>query len=159
MTPSLPTRGKKQPSGFTLIEILLALLVITLGVVTMAGLLGSSIDAGSKASDDLHIVSFADMVLNHCHADEWANLTPGALTLQDYAGNSATLTTDSIDHFSSEAIGKDGRSNERFTVSYQLSIQTAGNVKTVTLRVWPGYNVSGTPRIFHTEIYNWKKDA
>ena len=150
---------EKNRSGFTLIEILLALLVIMIGVVTMAGLLGSSMDAGTKASDDLHIVSFADMVLNHCHATAWDNLTPGSLTLKDYAGNPATLTTGTTDRFSSEAIGKDGRSSERFTVSYQLSIQVNGHVKTVTLRVWPGYDITGTPRIFHTEIYNWKKGA
>lgn len=157
MKQRLPILGKKQKPGFTLIEILLALLVITIGVVTMAGLLGSSIDAGTKASDDVNIVSFSDMVLNHCHAAAWDTLTPGTLTLKDYAGNPTTLTTGTTDHFSSEAIGKDGRSSERFTVSYQLDIQVNGHVKTVTLRVWPGYDITGTPRIFHTEIYNWKK--
>ncbi|MDF7800475.1 prepilin-type N-terminal cleavage/methylation domain-containing protein [Pontiellaceae bacterium B1224] len=157
MKQPIPIFGKKQKPGFTLIEILLALLVVTIGVVTMAGLLGSSLDAGDKASKDLHVVSFADMVLNHCHAEDWENLMPGTLTLKDYAGNSTTLTTGTTDHFSSEAVGKDGRSIERFTVSYQLNIQKSGRVKTVTLRVWPGYDINGTPRIFHTEIYDWKK--
>jgi len=159
MKRGIPLLEKKRKPGFTLIEILLALLVVTVGVVTMAGLLGSSIDAGTKASEDIQVVSFADMVLNHCHAAAWDSLTPGTLTLKDYAGNPATLTTGTTDRFSSEAVGKDGRSGERFSVSYQLTIQVEGHVKTVTLRVWPGYDTTGTPRIFHTEIYNWKKST
>lgn len=159
MTVPFPTIGKKLKTGFSLIEILLALLVITLGVVTMAGLLGRSIESGTRASNDLHIVSFADMVLNQCHAEGWDHVTPGSLTLKDYAGNTVSLSTGAAARFSSEAVGKDGRTSECFTVSYRLSIQESGRVKRITLHVWPGYTMTGTPRIFHTEIYDWKKGA
>ena len=148
--------------GFTLIEILLALLVLTIGIVSVVGVLSTALDTNVKARDDLDMVSFADMVLNHCHAiTNWNSIpTSGTLSLKDYNENAQNLSIVppyTPARYTSQSILSNGSTNERYTVTYELDIQQSGDIKTVTLKVWPGYNSSGQPRLFQTEIYNWNK--
>ncbi|VGO23038.1 type II secretion system protein [Pontiella sulfatireligans] len=134
--------------GFTLIEIMLALLVITVGIVAASGLLGTSLDSAAKSHDDLNIVSFSDMVLNYCHAvTNWSELPPdGTLAVPDYDGGTFNLQQGSLERFECPA----------YTVSYKLEAQTHGpSIKALTLQLWPGYTSNGTARVFYTEIYNW----
>jgi prepilin-type N-terminal cleavage/methylation domain-containing protein len=160
MNKRVPTIGKK--SGFTLIEILLALLIISIGVVSVAGLLSATIDSGSKAHDDLEAVAFAEMVFNHCQAETDWNALPisGNLTLMDYDETPVSLSvgSGSPETFSMVLIGKDGTSRERNVLTYLFNITTAGNRKVLNLQVWPGLNTAETPRVFQTECYNWNQD-
>ncbi|MDF7825578.1 prepilin-type N-terminal cleavage/methylation domain-containing protein [Pontiellaceae bacterium B12227] len=145
--------------GFTLIEIMLALLVLTIGIVSVVGVLSTALDTSAKAREDLDVVSFADMVLNHCHAMEDWNAIPtaGNLALTDYSENDLNLSINTIDRYTSRAFSLNGNAIEQYTVTYNLNIQQVGTIKTITLKVWPGYRSSGQPRIFQTEIYNWNK--
>lgn len=147
--------------GFTLMEIMLALLIVSIGIISVIGVLVSTLDTTSKVRDDLHLVSFADMVLNHFQAlENWNDLpTSGSFTLPDYAETDILLTLGSTEQFTAHATGKDGQSRERFTVTYELDIEQNGNTKTVTLRVWPGFTANGAPKIFQTEIYNWNQTS
>ncbi|MEI6892662.1 MAG: type II secretion system protein [Pontiella sp.] len=146
--------------GFTLIEILLALLVVSMGMVSIMGVLASTLNTNRKIHADLHIVSFADMVLNHLHATEnWHTLpTAGTMTLVDYNETETTITLGSTDQFHSKTIGKNGLSLERFTVTYRLDTAVNGNTFTATLQVWPGFSAMGKPAVFQTERYNWQKN-
>ncbi|MDF7809172.1 prepilin-type N-terminal cleavage/methylation domain-containing protein [Pontiellaceae bacterium B12219] len=159
MRKQLPTIGKKR-RGFTLIEILLALLIISVGVVSVAGLLSATIDSGSKAHDDLEVVAFAEMVLNHCQAETDWNALPisGNLTLFDYDETPVSLSLGSLQQFSMTLAGKAGSSVERGVLSYILTITASGNRKIISLQVWPGLNTTETPRVFQTECYNWNQD-
>lgn len=145
--------------GFTLMEILLALLVVSIGIVSVIGLLSSTLDTTLKARDDLHTVSFADMVLNHFQAvGDWSSLpTAGTVKLRDYNETDITLAIGSTEQFTVLSEGKDDTSRERFTITYKLDIEQNGNTKTVTLQIWPGFTEEGSPKIFQTEIYNWNK--
>ncbi|MEE9368109.1 MAG: prepilin-type N-terminal cleavage/methylation domain-containing protein [Pontiella sp.] len=145
----IPMLGKSYKRGFTLIEIMLALLVVTIGIVAITGLLGTSLDSSAKSHDDLNIVSFSDMVLNYYHAStNWSEVPPdGSWTVKDYEENPLDLTSGQF----TSGIGKNGH-----TVSFQLTAANQdSNVKELTLKVWPGYNTNGTSRTFYTEIYNW----
>jgi prepilin-type N-terminal cleavage/methylation domain-containing protein len=147
-----PTRR----NGFTLIEIMIALLVITVGIVAMTGLLGTSLDTSAKSHDDLHAVSFADMVFNYCHSvTNWDAIpTRGSLDLPDYDGGTTELQLDSLAQFTCSIPPQ-----EVYTVSYLLGIQQpTGSIKELTLQVWPGHGTNGTARTFYTEIYNWVKN-
>jgi prepilin-type N-terminal cleavage/methylation domain-containing protein len=159
MNKRFPRSGKKS-RGFTLIEILLALLIISIGVVSVAGLLSATIDSGSKAHDDLEVVAFADMVFNHCLAETDWNALPtfGNLTLFDFDETPVTLTLGSPQTFSMLLTGKDGISIERKVFTYTFNITTSGSRKILTLQVWPGLNTTTTPRLFQTECYNWNQD-
>lgn len=146
--------------GFTLIEILLALLVLTIGIISVVGVLSTALDTNVKARDDLDMVSFADMVLNHCHGIEDWNSIPnsGNLTLKDYSENDLILLIGPpAALYTSRSTLSDSSTIDRYTVTYELDIQQSGNRKIVTLKVWPGYNSTGKPRLFQTEIYNWDK--
>ena len=145
--------------GFTLIEIMLALLVITIGIVAVTGLLGTSLDSSAKSHDDLNVVSFADMVFNYLHSvTNFAEIpTAGTVQIPDYAEGMADISIGTLSEFTCQVPTPGGLSQE-YTVSYAFDAQVRGNdVKEFTLRVWPGYGTNGNPRIFYTEIYNWVK--
>lgn len=161
MNRSIPKMGRSK-CAFTLIEIMLALLVVMIGIVAITGLLGTSLDSSAKSHDDIDVVSFADMVFNYCHSLDDFNAIPtsGNFTIQDY--NEETTTTDiqigPITQFDCPVTGFENRAKRTYTLSYQLDVAMAGNVKELTLDIWPGYNASGPPRRFYTEIYNWAKN-
>lgn len=138
-------------------EILLALLIISIGIVSIIGLLTSTLGAGSKARNDLHIVSFADMVLNQLHTTDWTSLSAGSIAITDYDEQMLTIRSGAQSQYTLPIRGKDGNSRDRFAVTYQLDLSGGDEFIEVTLLVWPGYSTAGEPKIFHTEIYNWSK--
>lgn len=143
--------------GFTLIEIMLALLVVTVGIVAVTGLLGTSLDSSAKSHDDLNAVSFSDMVFNYLHSStNWGNIPPdGSWVVPDFNGNDLDLQSG---QFTYQVPGPENPSQE-YTVSYALFAQDrGGDIKELTLQVWPGYGTAGEPRHFYTEIYRWGKN-
>ncbi|NCD32316.1 MAG: hypothetical protein EOL87_02740 [Spartobacteria bacterium] len=70
--------GLKQ--GFSLVEIALALLVIGIGVITVVGLFGSSLDAGSTARQEMIMGNFADMVFGSLDAMGWEKIPVGSMS-------------------------------------------------------------------------------
>jgi len=148
--------------GFTLIEIMLALLVVSVGVVAIIGLLGSALDASSKAHDDLVVVSFADMVLNYCHAEPFENIaTAGSQAMPDQEGVVQQIAIGSRSLFQGFLPRwgfSQGSPAQEYAVTYELeTVAISANVKALTLKVWPGRDTSGEPRVFYTELYNWNK--
>lgn len=148
----------KDEAGFTLIEIMLALLVITIGVVSSIGLLGNALDSSKKAHDDLNIISFADLVLNYCQSLDNFNDLPSTGTLQipDYSQRMTSLKIGDVARFTCMVPGFAGTPKETYVVSYKFNILTDGKVKALSLKVWPGYDINRPPRVFYTEIYNWR---
>ena len=158
MAERVPSR--RAAAGFTLIEIMLALLVVSVGIVAMVGLLGSSLDSSAKSHDDLSVVGFADMVFNHCHASTNWNAIPlsGTLAVPDYNEGTALLKIGSLERFACRVPGKSGVPAERCTLTYRLDIAQEGTSKKLDLQVRPGLNTTGEPRRFHAEIYDWTKN-
>lgn len=152
-------KSKRFKKGFSMMEILLALLVVSIGVVAMIGLLSSSLDGSAKAHDDLHVVSFADMVFNYCHsATNWDDIaTEGTIRLPDYSGVDQTITIGSVARFDCEVPNNEGVITKIYTLSYLLNIEKFSHTKELSLRIWPGFSTNATERIFYTEIYNRKK--
>jgi prepilin-type N-terminal cleavage/methylation domain-containing protein len=154
-------RSTHLKRGFSLIEIILALLVIAVGITAMLGLLGSSLGSSSKARADIHIVSFADMVLNYFHSQtEWNKIpTMGPVSLPDYYGNTVELAQNTTAQFTlSEQGDADQDAIGSFTVTYQLNIdqdEESPNVKRIHLEVWQGLSTNSPSRRFFTEVYNW----
>jgi Tfp pilus assembly protein PilV len=146
--------------GFTLIEIMLALLVIMIGIVAISGLLGTSLGSSAKSHDDLNVVGFADMVLNYYHSEtNWNDVPPSvaeALTIPDYNDSTVTLQLDTPAQFTCRLPGFGNTEQDAYTVTYLLHAEQAGaRVKELTLQVWSGYATNSRPRTFYTEIYNW----
>ncbi len=138
--------------GFTLIEIMLALLVVTVGIVAMVGLLSNSLDSSAKSHDDLHAVAFADLVLNYFHSvTNWSEIPPaGPWTVPGYEGGTVNLNDGRFTGQSGEG---------EYTLTYAFTAASPSpSLKELTLKVWPGFGTNGLPRTFHTEIYNWAKN-
>ena len=138
-------------------EILVALLIISIGMVSITGLLTSTLGAGSRARNDLHMVSFADMVLNQLHSEEWSTLQAAQISIKDYNGTALNITPGVQRQYSAAVIGKDGQARDRYTVTYQLDLNPGTDRIEAVLRIWPGFAASGNPSVFHTEFYNWRK--
>jgi len=154
-TPSIP---KARRSGFTLMEIMLALLVVSVGILAALGLLGSSLDTSAKTHGDLDMVSFADLVFNHCHAAGFESVpASGTLRIPDYGQGEAELRIGSLARYTAMVPGFANTPKEAYAVSYRLEVLEDGRVKALSLLVWPGYDATATPRRFHTEIYNWSR--
>lgn len=147
MTPRETNAILGKRLGFTLLEIMLALLIIMIGVVAMSGLLGSSLDTAAKSHDDLTVVGFADLVLNYCNTLEFDQLEAGLFDVPDSNGDPINLRIGSIEQYKTI----DGE-----IISYRLNRKTTANVVALSLEVWPGPTTT-QPRLFYTEIYNWKK--
>lgn len=148
-----PAMAAKKRNGFTLIEIILALMLVSIGIVAVIGLLGSALDTSGKSHDDLNVVSFADMVFNYYHAhDDWSDIPPeGSWHIPDYAGTDTDLQNGT---YTCLLPGYAGVDKEAYTVTYSLDAEEIGKLKALTLYVWPGYSTNGQPRRFYTEIYN-----
>jgi len=58
-------------AGFSLVEITLALMVISVGLLAVFGLPGDSLRANTKTLDDTIAASFAESVLDSVFASEW----------------------------------------------------------------------------------------
>lgn len=149
----------KSKFGFTLIEIMLALLVVSIGIVAMIGLLGTSLDSSAKSHSELNLVSFADMVFNYYHSvTDWNEIPPdGSLLVPKYA--STNFMDLSSGTFTCRLPGVDGMPIDTYTVSYVFTARTRGlNIKELNLKIWPGRgneNDQNRARNFYTEIYNW----
>jgi prepilin-type N-terminal cleavage/methylation domain-containing protein len=148
----------EKRNGFTLLEIMLALLVIAVGVVAVIGLLSTSLDTAARSHEDLSVVSFADMVLDYACAADFNEVQESGFTIPDYEGENVSLNTGEIDRFECYAPGFSGNSEERYVVTYRLDIvDESPNVKSLSLKVWPGPGSVGEPRRFFTRIYNWRR--
>jgi len=63
--------SNKHRSGFTLVEITLALLVIAVGVLAVFGLMGDALRANTNTLDDTVAATFAESVFSSIFAADW----------------------------------------------------------------------------------------
>ncbi len=149
--------------GFTLIEILLALLVITIGVVAVTGLLGASLETSSRARDDLRAVSFSDLVLNYLHPLDFDAIPDhGTLSIPGHDQTPISIQIGNADPARLTVAHPDsnltrGESPREYGVAYRLRVTNESDLKALTLEVWPGFNTREKARVFHTEIHNWNQ--
>ena len=81
-----------KQAGFSLIEVALALLVASIGLLSLVGLLPFSLDMSKKAIDDSQLGLFGDNMMNGYRADllmgswgEWNSLNVGGTALDVWA--------------------------------------------------------------------------
>ena len=72
---------RKREAGFSLVEVSLAMMIISLGMITLFGLFPASMKQGEEAYQDTQTAQFAEYVLNGIRAnfdeapdhDDWRN--------------------------------------------------------------------------------------
>lgn len=149
------------PNGFTLIEISIALLVLTVGILAIVGVSTSSLDAGRNTQDEQLAVAFADMVFGYYQSEtNWSNIPPdGNYTIDDYANTQLTLLPDTQTLYENLVIDPTtGNTLTNGILHYTFAAaQNSTSTKELTLHIWPGYQKTKRPLIFHTKIYNWQQ--
>ena len=153
-------------AGFSLVEVALALLVVTVGIMAVFGLFPSGLDAGKASLDETRAAMFAEETFNSFRAlaqspdRTWANFmaaTPaatGALLWDDPAG----LAPRAGDHTNEYIPAADPGLGPDYVLRYRLQYSdgAGGRIKRLRLWVWPDKFGSSNPAdafYFYTEIF------
>ncbi len=155
---------RRGRSGFSLVEVALALLVVSVGLTSILGLFLTATTANKRAIQDTQIGLFADYVLNglRWRAEQvpWADITDdGTFSIPSLGGQYAWVAPDAIvvDREQIRVVAYNPvkePSIEEMAFHYQTRITDLGATrKGVTLSVWPGaYGLTETNE-FYTELY------
>lgn len=147
-------RALNTKTGFSLIEITLALLVIGLGLLAVFGLFGSGLQMNSQSQQETSAALFAQQVMAGAASAKWADLKNGVElstinTSTGVRGSSAFAGGETV------AIILDGElcrySLKRDAIEHQSllycgEIHAVGTLKSVTLYLWYNAYVSPTGR-------------
>lgn len=151
-------------NAFSLIEVMLALMVISVGMLAILSLFPMSMDQNARAVANSHAALFADELLSGiraCADENWAGLRP-TLVLPVAAAEMWGSVSDPI--LTNRFTGTNVATNIYMTtnimnhaIRYRLALVTNGNVKAATLWVWSGqYGSTGAPIVFYAEFFNLK---
>jgi len=154
--------------GFTLTEVVLAIMIITIGVLAAAGLIAESLANSKRTHDDMIAVSFSDMVFATMRegiaTTNWSigeqlvvyedNSLPNDATVVETSGNQRrfynVINLDRQKSFTPYS-GTLGHMTN-YIVSYEINNNPTASGLGVEIRVWPGYDTSVRPRIFYNEF-------
>jgi prepilin-type N-terminal cleavage/methylation domain-containing protein len=168
-------RSELMRQGFTLIEIALALLVTSIGLLALFGLFPVGLEANKAAADETRTAMFAEEVLNGVRAqaalqpwnaiaanirlppptpDVWSD--PDNLRVVVTGGGADNFETLVFEKLGTRATASGQRESYRdFGVRYRLEIQDIDAYrKAVRLKVRPGEFGTTNTYVFYTELYN-----
>jgi len=165
----------RTSKGFTLVEIALALLVASIGLVGLFSLFPAGVQMNKMAIDETQAAMFADQILNGVRAQastqRWdqikSNIDLPPVTPHIWE-NSETLRVRPTDAYETLRFTTEGALSGQsggyldFSIRYRLQIQdvqesdgTLGRRKIIRLYLVPGeYGPVTSPYLFYTEIYN-----
>lgn len=152
--------GKRQKGGFSLIEVTLALMVLSVAVMTLFSLYPGGLEQGIKAEADSYAAFFAQEVfagLKDAARADWENLENAeiqAAAADMWDDNDELLVT--INEFVATNVFANSYEPDvvNYALRYKLEIITTNNVKAVWLRIWDGeFGSLDAPRSYYTEFY------
>lgn len=152
---------KTQKIGFTLTEIILALLVVSIGILSVIGIVTNALDSSKRMADDINAISFADMVFGYFSTcTNWSDIPPNgqnSIIIPGYNDDDITIEIGQNDDFTCQSLPKFGTTViDNYTVNYTITTDSPdAHVKTMHIEVRPGFSQTGRPRSFYNEFYNW----
>lgn len=163
------TVDRKRRVGFTLVEIALALLVVSVGAMAILGLFPAGLEANQRAIGETRAALFAEDVLNSYRAASrripWQDLdsysapavaatmwsSPDDLAIRVNTPGDNTVHVNVYALFDDESIVE-------FAVRYRLRMEDVSpDIKQLRLEVWPGEFGQDDPdeaMVFLTELYH-----
>lgn len=162
-------RNRCLRKAFTLVEISLALLVLSVGVLTAYALFPEGLRAGKAATDETQAALFSDMVFRSYRSAacfvRWNDLNtyqvpvPGEGTVWNGTTRTKLIYPNAgVQSYRNQARVA-GVDVDELAIRYRLDIaDIAPRIKGLTLHVWPGL-FGASPSTadamsFYTEIYN-----
>ena len=162
-----------RSSGFTLVEIALALLVASVGLLGLMALFPAGVQMNKTALDETQAALFADQIMNGVRAqtsvvpwnqvktavdlppptpDVWEDANK--LRVRVTGGNENNFET--LRYSTAGALGGATASYQDFGVRYRLEIDQIPNSLryAVRLKVRPGEYGTTNTYVFYTEVYN-----
>lgn len=163
-------RLRRLRRGFTLVEVSLALLVLSVGVLTAYALFPEGLNAGRAATSDTQSAMFADIIFRSYRAAStyvpWNQITttrvrvPGEGTIWNGSGRTIEIipSTSSIQTYRNQ-LSVGGTLIDENALRYKLEFReiTAGRLMVVSLYIWPGLFGPTDPasaQYYYTELYN-----
>jgi prepilin-type N-terminal cleavage/methylation domain-containing protein len=156
----------KNKSGFSLIEIALAMLVVAIGIPALLGLLGSGLNMNKSSQDDTVLGTFAQAYFSSVKSvasTNWIKIEDASTGTPAQAPGINSQSIDNPEDFKLSGGPYDysityGSSNfDTYQLRYSPDIDLVStNLARVTLYVWPGeYGSTATSdaTTFYTEIY------
>lgn len=155
--------------GFTLVEVSLALLVMSVGVLTAYALFPEGLNASKSASDDTQGALFADIVFRSYRAvatyRPWNQIAttqvpvPGYGTVWNGSGATATIIPGSTIQTYRNVANVAGVAVDELALRYKLEFReiTPNRRMAISLYVWSGLYGSTSPNdalFYYTELYN-----
>jgi prepilin-type N-terminal cleavage/methylation domain-containing protein len=144
--------GRGGRTGFTLIEVALAVLVVGVGLLAVFSLFPSGLRSAEEGAADTKCGLFADTILNGMQGNaatitNWNDWCNGATFRGDVLAG-LLVTTSSVAKVIAFPDGGTGKNR------YTLTIDTSNsNRYSATLQVWDGeYGALTYPSVFYTEF-------
>lgn len=174
VTPILPhthipthphTSSPSSRSGFNLVEISLALMVVAIGLLSVLSLFPAGLDQNVRSVGDTHAALFAGEVLNglRAHAETNWDGIGNSITNLFVAADSTWNNPGELDPHLNNTIRTNvyrRQSNTNIVdhaFRYRLQITTNDKIKAATLQVWNGqFGSISNPIIFYTEFYKFE---
>lgn len=154
--------------GFSLVEVALALVVVSIGLTAVFALFPHGTEANRRAIQDTQIGLFAEYVLNgfRMEADEvpWDSVVDSpsfsiSALASDYAWESPSAISAGAGVKTLSYKAKADSTIEEMAFRYELRVSAVAgkpDVKALILRVWPGqYGLLVATNVFYTEVYNY----
>ena len=162
-------RLRRLRRGFTLVEVSLALLVLSVGVLTAYALFPEGLNAGRAATADTQSAMFADIVFRSYRSAStyrrWNELatTQVRVPCDGTIWNGAARTvyiqpSPSIQTYRNQ-ITVGGEAVDENALRYKLELReiTPNRLMAVSLYIWPGLfgpTDPGSANYYYTELYN-----
>lgn len=162
----MTTRRTAARRGFTLVEVALALLVVSIGIMSLFALFPRGLESGTNAINEMRAAAFAEDVFAAYRAVSvtrpWSSLDTAQIERpawaqwrgQDGVKIRPGTAQPQVLRFKPMGLAADFT---EFALRYRLSLGDDGpTLKTLSLEVWPGeFGTTDNPFVFYTEIYNW----
>ena len=144
--------------GFTLIEVTLALMVVTVGLMAVFHLFPAGLRASRDATAETRIAGFADEVFNQFYAETAED--PALWQAVQAGGGSLVLDFPGLAGAPTRTVNLNGGGTVEYPpgtreyVRYTCKADVEGHVARADLRVAYG-RVGGYTNAFHAEVYDY----
>ena len=148
-------------SGFSLVEITLALLIIAIGMLSILGMFPAGLDQNARSISDTHAAMFAEEVFSslRVHAEtNWQGI--GNNTVYPVAASTNWHPLFNLDTMADNLVyinvyRHPSNSNVvDHAFRYRITLVTNGLIKAATLRLWDGeFGKTNNPMMFYSEYF------